>query len=157
MVVVSLDYFLQPSKVTPSLEKQLWKSQLWKSISPVPGRISRQTQLQENPRSLKNQRKKRFYVQNVNRDLQIPSNLSKLLTFFNSAICVRVDSQQFPKWQRAHVHIHSWRGGRAYMRSGPLRTSCVARVSAFVTWQAGAHVLRATTWQNCHQFDLTNA
>ena len=66
MVVVSLDYFLQPSKVTPSLEKQLWKSQLWKSISPVPGRISRQTQLQENPRSLKNQRKKRFHVPNVN-------------------------------------------------------------------------------------------
>ena len=66
MVVGSLDYFLQPSKVTPSLEKQPWKSQLWKSISPVPGRISRQTQLQENPRSLKNQQKKRFHVPNVN-------------------------------------------------------------------------------------------
>ena len=65
------------------------------------------------------------------RDLQIPSYLSKLLTFFNSAICVRVDSQQFPKCQqfgsgRTCTFIRDV-GGMHALRTAPdlVRGTCI--------------------------------
>ena len=112
------------------------------------------------------------------RDLQIPSNLSKLLTFFNSAICVRVDSQQFPKCQQFgsgrtctfirdvvgghtcapdrsgprawHVYLHSWRGRRVRMCSGPRRGKIVSNL----TWRMlrFSAICQIASNLNCWQF-----